>query len=107
MSMTHAQAHRLVRRLNLIGPAHGTVHGDFDWVKEALDRPETVAALNALDPCRVEETPQGAAAHLGCREILEYMLARGVKLDIFMACALGLTERAAELLRQEPRLANA
>lgn len=106
--MTHARAQEIVERLTLVGPAHGTVHGDFDRVKAALDeQPELVKALNALDPSRVEETPQGAAAHLGCREILACMLSRGVRLDIFMACALGMAERAAEFLRQEPTLANA
>jgi ankyrin repeat protein len=106
--MSHAQAESIVERLRLVGPCHGTIHGDFDRVKAALDEhPETVEALNALDPGQMEETPQGAAAHLGCREILEYMLAKGVRLDIFMACALGMTEQVARLLATEPKLANA
>src|SRR5262249_31480636 len=108
MALTHWQARRIVEEGNLIGPAHGSVHGDFDRVKAALEqRPELVAALDALDPGRMEETPQGAAAHLGCREILEFMLSRGVRLDLFMACALGRVDRVAEFLRARPELANA
>jgi uncharacterized protein len=108
MTMTHDQAVRIVDSLNLIGPSHGTIHGDFDRIRMALEQhPGSVVALNALDPERMEETPQRAAAHLRCREILEYMLSRGVKLDLFMACALGLRERARELLETDRALANA
>ena len=108
MGWTHARALRLVRRLDLIGPCHGSVPGDLDRVQASFARePELAAALNALDPARMEETPQGAAAHLGCREILAYMLSSGVKLDLFMACALGMDETVMTYLRQEPPLANA
>jgi ankyrin repeat protein len=108
MSMTHAEAERIVEALKLVGPAHGTVHGDFDRVRAALEAgPEVIEALNTLDPARMEETPQGAAAHLGCREILEHMLARGVELDLFMACALGWTDEVAGWLERQPGLANA
>ena len=86
----------------------GVRHLKADRVRAALDEwPDAIEALNALEPGRMEETPQGAAAHLGCREILEEMLARGVKLDIFMACALGWTAEVTELLRRQPGLANA
>ncbi len=108
MALTHAQARRMVERLNLIGPSHGTVPGDYDRVRAAFEeRPRLPAALNALDPGQMEETPQGAAAHLGCREILQCMLARGVRLDPFMACALGWLDPLAAWLRAQPQLANA
>jgi ankyrin repeat protein len=108
MGWTHARALRLVRRLELIGPCHGSIPGDLDRVQAAFARePELAAALNALDPARVEETPQGAAAHLGCREILTELLARGVRLDPFMAGALGEREALRAFLCREPPLANA
>src|SRR5439155_1286572 len=84
------------------------VPGDYDRVKALFEaHPLLPAALNALDPGRVEETPQGAAAHLFCREILVFMLAQGVRLDLFMACALGKPERVDAFLREEPAQANA
>jgi uncharacterized protein len=108
MSFNHAEAWRLVQRLDLIGPCHGSVPGDYDRVKTAFERqPLLVPALNVLDPTRLEETPQGAAAHLFCREILQFMLSRGVRLDLFMACALGLEAAVAAHLRQQPADANA
>jgi hypothetical protein len=108
MRWTHAAARRLVERLELIGPCHGSVPGDLERVQDAFaGQPDLAAALNALDPARMEETPQGAAAHLGCREILALMLSGGVRLDLFMACALGQIDAAGAFLRREPRLAHA
>ncbi|MBT5532146.1 ankyrin repeat domain-containing protein [Candidatus Poribacteria bacterium] len=105
--MTHDEALDIVRELDITGAAHGTVHGDFDRVKAALDgHPDAIAALNALDPAKVEETPQGSAAHRGCREILDYMLMRGVSPDVFMMCALGMTDHLRWAFRRRPHLAN-
>lgn len=108
MTFNHTEAWRLVRRLDLIGPCHGSVPGDYDRVRAAFERqPRLVPALNALDPVRLEETPQGAAAHLFCREILQFMLSRGVRLDLFMACALGMEDAVRTHLQQQPADANA
>jgi ankyrin repeat protein len=108
MLMSPTEAQRLVERLDLIGPCHGSVPGDYDRVTALFDaHPVLPAALNSLDPARIEETPQGAAAHLFCREILLYMLDQGVRLDLFMACALGQAETAGTFLRKEPAQANA
>ena len=108
MAFTHIEARRLVERLDLIGPCHGSVPGDYDRVRAAFEgQPLLVPALNALDATRMEETPQGAAAHLFCREILEYMLSQNVHLDLFMACALGSRAAVTAHLRREPSLANA
>lgn len=108
MKLSAAEAHRFVKRLDLIGPCHGSVPGDFDRVRALFEAyPRLVPALNALDPRRLEETPQGAAAHLFCREILLLMLAQGVRLDLFMACALGDEEAVRAFLRERPELANA
>jgi ankyrin repeat protein len=108
MPMSAAQAQRLVERLDLIGPCHGSVPGDFDRVTTLFAaHPRLPRALNALDPGHMEETPQGAAAHLFCREILLFMLDRGVRVDLFMACALGDLETAERFLRADPSLANA
>src|SRR5262245_42318058 len=104
MAMTHTEAEALVKAAGLNGPAHG----DFARVQELIEsRPELVEALNALDPSRIDETPQGAAAHCGIKEILNYLIEQGVRPDIFMACALGWTERVSELLQADPTLARA
>lgn len=108
MAFTHTEAWRLVQRLDLIGPCHGSVPGDLDRVQAAFRaQPLLPLALNALEPARLEETPQGAAAHLFCREILQFMVAHGVRLDLFMASALGMTDVVRWHLRREPSHANA
>jgi hypothetical protein len=108
MAFTHPEACRLVEQLDLVGPCHGSVPGDYDRVTALFGaHPALVAALNALDPSRMEETPQGAAAHLFCREILLYMLSEGVRLDLFMACALDQPDAIDTFLQQAPAMANA
>jgi hypothetical protein len=108
VAMSPTKARRLVEQLDLIGPCHGNVPGDYDRVRALFEaHPLLVEALNALDPTAMEETPQGAAAHLFCREILLFMLSRGVQLDLFMACAIGDTNAVERFLQREPDLANA
>jgi ankyrin repeat protein len=108
MSLSPTEARRLVMQCDLIGPCHGSVPGDSDRVRALFEaNPELVLALNALDPSQMEETPQGAAAHLFCREILLDMQARGVRVDLFMACALGDAASAGTLLREASGRANA
>lgn len=105
--MTHEKADEIVRSLDITGAAHGTVHGDFDRVAAAIEsRSDAVDALNSLDPTQIEETPQGAAAHRGCREILEYMLRKGVTPDVFVMSALGMTDHLRWALRRRAGLAN-
>jgi len=67
----------------------GNAHGDLARVKELL----------VLEPALVNacwdwgggdfETGLGAAAHMGRREIAEYLLENGARLDLFAAAMLG------------------
>jgi hypothetical protein len=67
-------------------------HGDIDTVRELLD--EQPALVNASWDWGGGdwETPLGAAAHMGRRDIAELALDRGARLDIFAAAMLGETE---------------
>jgi ankyrin repeat protein len=79
-------------------------HGDFDRMRTLLaERP---ALLNAVWE-RTNETAIQAAAHTGQRAIAEYLLAAGAPLDICTAAMLGLTDRVAAYLAEDPALANA
>jgi len=105
--MTHEEAIDIVAAMDITGAAHGTVHGDFDRVRTALDdHAGAITALNSLDPAKVEETPQGAAAHRGCREVLQLLVSRGVTPDVFIMAALGLTDDLRWILRRSHHLAN-
>ena len=106
--MAHEEAWRIVQAMDIIEAARGAASSDLDRVRTALDdHADAITALNSLDPAKAEETPQGAAAHHGCREILQLMVSRGVRPDIFTMAALGLADDLRWLLRRSPHLANA
>jgi len=69
--------------------------------------PTLIDAMNALDASAVDETPQGAAAHTQSGRIVEYLHGQGVRLDVFMAAAMGDAERVNAFLRDDPSLARA
>jgi len=103
-AMEHAEALERVRASGLQGPAHG----NLNRVREIMEgEPGLVEALNAVDAGKVDETPQGAAAHTHSRRILQYMIEKGVREDIFMAAALGDAKRVGEMLRENRALTTA
>jgi ankyrin repeat protein len=103
-AMTHKEAKGIINKTRLT-PAS---HDEWETVKKLLDRkPELVTCMNALDPSYPAERPQGAAAHIRNREILELMLERGVEMDIFMACALDRAEVVKQFVDQDPSLVHA
>jgi ankyrin repeat protein len=53
------------------------------------------------------ETALEAAAHMGARDIAQYLVAAGAPLTICAAAMLGQTERVAAFLRADPALADA
>jgi ankyrin repeat protein len=78
-------------------------HGDLDGVREMLrENPELLNARSRLD-----ESPLGAAAHVGNKEIAEYLLSQGALLEICAAAMLGMVEVVQEALETDPTVANA
>ena len=79
-------------------------HGDFERIKQLLE--EEPALVNAAWDWGGGdwETGLGAAAHVGHRDIAEYLLARGARLDIFAAAMLGFTEIVRAIIAQHPEL---
>ncbi|MEI8195838.1 MAG: ankyrin repeat domain-containing protein [Phycisphaerae bacterium] len=98
--MTHEQAKTMIEQTPLIAASHG----DLAQVQALFDaQPGLVEALNALTPAVGEETPQRAAAHARQLPILSYFLERGVQPDLFMACALGMTDLMEMYLTAHPK----
>ncbi len=81
----------------------GVSHGDFARVKELLGQYPGLVDAKA----RWGETPLGAAAQTGQREIAEFLLSRGAALDICTAAMLGKTEQVAGMLQADPGQAHA
>lgn len=85
----------------------GNAHGDLDRVRSLLS--EEPALLNAaLDWGGGDwETALGAAAHMGRRDIAEFLLSKGARMDLFAAAMLGKLELVKAILREFPETKNA
>jgi hypothetical protein len=76
-------------------------HGNLDKVKQMLaEKPDLLLRANG------NETAMGAACQMKCREIVEYLLAQGVPMDLYAACVLGHTEQVNAFLDADPTLVN-
>ena len=82
-------------------------HGDFGVVKQLVERePEIVNA--AWDWGGGDwETGLGAAAHVGRRDIAEFLLEHGARMDVFAAAMLGELEIVRTMLEAQPGLRDA
>lgn len=67
----------------------GNAHGDLDRVRELLaQEPKLINATWDWGGGDFE-TALGAASHMGRRDIAEFLLSKGARLDIFAATMLG------------------
>jgi hypothetical protein len=82
-------------------------HGDLGVVKQLVEQePKIVNA--AWDWGGGDwETGLGAASHVGRRDIAEYLLAHGARMDIFAAAMLGEVEIVRAMLDAWPELRDA
>ena len=81
----------------------GVSHGNFARVKELLEQYPALVHRQAT----WGETPLGAAAQTGQREIAEYLLSRGAVLDICTAAMLGMKDQVAAMLQADSKQAHA
>src|SRR5881398_1880293 len=82
-------------------------HGDLEAVRTALAG-EPALANAAWDWGGGDwETGLGAAAHMGRRDIAEYLLEHGARMDVFAAAMLGETEIVRAMLDAQPSLRDA
>ena len=84
----------------------GKAHADLDRVKELLD--QTPALVNATwDWGNGDfESALGAAAHMGRKDIANYLLTNGARLDIFAAAMLGNLDIVKAALATYPKTIN-
>lgn len=82
-------------------------HSELELTKKLLDREPAV--LNAgMDWGGGDwETGLGAAAHMGRRDIAEFLIERGARVDLFAAAMLGQLEVVTALLTLQPKLIDA
>jgi len=85
----------------------GNAHGDLDAVRQMLAKePQLVNA--AWDWGGGDwETALGAAAHMGRRDIAEFLLEHDARLDIFAAAMLGAVEIVSAIVNAFPEMREA
>jgi hypothetical protein len=82
-------------------------HGDLEFVKETVES-EPAIVNAAWDWGGGDwETGLGAAAHVGRRDIAEYLLERGARKDVFAAAMLGEVDVVRTMLEAQPELRDA
>ena len=80
----------------------GVAHGDFNRVKELLEREPTLVNATWDWGGGDFETALGASAHMGAKDIANYLLERGARLDVFAAAMLGKLEIVKAALKEYP-----
>lgn len=87
---------------NLVQEFVGNAHGNFERVKELLNKePKLVNATWDWGGGDFESA-LGAAAHMGAKQIANYLLEHGARLDIFAAAMLGKLEIVKAALKEYP-----
>lgn len=79
-------------------------HGDFDKTKKIIDANPLI--LNCANQGRKGdfETSIGAAAHMGRKDIADYLISKGARLDIFCHTFLGYHDFVKKLITDQPHL---
>ena len=77
-------------------------HGDFDSVKALLDKEPALVNASWDWGGGDWETGLGAAAHTGSKEIAEYLLQHGARIDLYAAAMLGKLSVVQAILDDNP-----
>ena len=82
-------------------------HSELSMVKTLLEKQP--ALLNATMDWGAGdwESGLGGASHMGRRDIVEFLLDRGARIDIFCAAMMGRLDAVKSFLTLEPRLIDA
>lgn len=82
-------------------------HSDFEMVKKLLEREPML--INAYMDWGAGdwESGLGGASHMGRRDIVEFLLERGARIDIFTMAMLGQLDAVKALLTLQPKLIDA
>ena len=82
-------------------------HGDLEAVRKLVDAQPSLANACWDWGGGDWETALGAAAHTGSRDVAEYLIDRGARIDVFAAAALGETAIVRAMLDAFPQLIDA
>jgi len=94
------------QELSVVYSFVGAGHGNLVKVKELLSQDPHLVYASRDWGGGDWETALGGAAHTGHREIAEYLLAHGARIDSFCAAMLGQREVLMALLKANPSIAT-
>ncbi len=79
-------------------------HSELDMVKKLLEKQPTLINATVDWGAGDWESALGGASHMGRRDIAEYLLEHGARIDIFAATMLGQLDTVKSLLTANPKL---
>ena len=82
-------------------------HSNIDMVKKLLDREPGLLNASVDWGGGDWETALGGASHMGRRDIVENLLSRGARIDIFCAAMMGQLDAVKAFLTLQPSLIDA
>lgn len=82
-------------------------HGNMDKVKEMLaDRPNLISCRYDWGSGDFEEAIEGAG-HVGNKKMVEYLISKGARVNLFVLTMLGKTKLVKPILEEYPNLIQA
>jgi hypothetical protein len=82
-------------------------HTDLDMVKKLLVKEPALVLASINWGAGDWESGLGAASHMGRRDIVELLLERGARIDIFCVAMLGMVDVVKAMLTLQPKLIDA
>lgn len=92
--------------LELVQEFVAKAHGDFERVKEMLEKQPGLVNATWDWGGGDFETALGAASHMGHKEIANYLLEHGARIDLFAAAMLGNLDIVKVVLDAYPNAIN-
>lgn len=84
----------------------GVSHGNFDRMKEMLENDHLLLHVSYDWGGGDYESGIEAAGHVGNKEIANYLLGKGARYNIYLACMLGHLDVVKQVLTSNPNLLN-
>lgn len=82
-------------------------HTDLGMVKKLAEKEPGLVVASINWGADDWESGLGAGAHMGRRDIVEFLLEKGARIDIFCAAMLGMTDAVRAFLTLQPKLIDA
>ena len=92
--------------LDIVKEFVGVSHGKFDRAKEMLENNHLLLHVSYDWGGGDYESGIEAAGHVGNKEIADYLLSKGARYNIYLACMLGHLDIVKQVLTFDPGLLN-